>query len=178
MRHRILVISDELETREFIKSFLDTHEFDVESAPSAEEVLKKYQYEKFDVIIADAQLPGIPGLAFLGIAGQECPTTIKILLTDNANYEKAVRAAKKGEVFRFFAKPFDFSELLEAINQGIENKEQAKLSQIRKAYTSPLLDKGSPKQPPEKLAIEKTQTGSIVLNETDSDFKTLLGNLE
>ena len=173
--HRILLVNNEPETIELISSFLKNNGFDIETASSAEEVLNKYKYQRFDVIISDASLPGMPGLAFLEMAGQNCPMAIKIALADNSNYDKVLRAFKHKAVYRFFTKPFDFPTLLAAIKQGIAGKELLEKNQLKKLLTENQCDE---KSNVEKLAIDKTQTGSIILNDTDSDFNKLLRNLE
>jgi DNA-binding NtrC family response regulator len=175
IHHRILIVNSESETTELIGSFLKMHNFVIETACSAEEVMEKYRYQRFDVIIVDATLPGMPGLAFLEMATQKCPMTVKILLTDNAHYEKSLRAFKRKEVFRFFSKPFDFPALLAAIKQGIAGKELLEKSQLKKLTSR---NDDTEEADVEKLAIDKTQTGSIVLSDSTTDFCKLLGDLE
>lgn len=174
-QHRILIVNNESETTELISSFLKMHNFDIETASSAEEVMEKYRYQRFDVIIADAALPGMPGIAFLEMASQKCPMTVKILLTDNAHYEKSLKAFKRKEVFRLFSKPFDFPSLLAAIKQGIAGKELLEQSQLKKLCSR---NAEPQEENVEKLAIDKTQTGSIVLSDSTADFRKLLRNLE
>jgi DNA-binding NtrC family response regulator len=173
--HKILIVNNEPDTIELVTGFLKMHGFDIETATSAEEVMEKFSYQRFDVIISDAALPGMPGLTFLEMASQKCPTTIRIVLTDSANYDKVLRAYKRKAIYRFFAKPFDFPSLLAAVKQGIAGKELLEKNQLKKLMIE---KQDSEKSNSEKLAIDKTQTGSIVLDETVSDFTKLLGNLE
>jgi DNA-binding NtrC family response regulator len=173
--HRILIVNNEFETTELISGFLKMHNFDIETASSAEEVMEKYRYQRFDVIIADAALPGLPGLAFLEMAGSKCPMTVKILLTDNAHYDNCLKAFKRKEVFRLFSKPFDFPALLAAIKQGISGKELMEKSHLNKLTSR---NDKTEEVDVEKLAINKTQTGSIVLSDSTADFRKLLGDLE
>jgi len=175
---RILVVNNEVETTELISSFLIMHKFAVETASSAEEVLEKYQSQQFDVIISDTTLPGVTGLSFLEIAGQKWPLTIRILIADSANYDLALKASKRKKIFRFFTKPFEFMELLAAVNQGLANKAESGKHQLENASFLESLADVNISNLPEKLAIDKTQTGSIILNNTNSDFGKLLRDME
>jgi CheY-like chemotaxis protein len=65
MKRRLLVADDEENLREFYRLELEEEGYRVETAANAVEVLKKLEARKYDAIILDIQMPGMPGIDLL-----------------------------------------------------------------------------------------------------------------
>lgn len=96
----------------------------------------------FEVVLSDMRMPGMDGLAFLTEVEHRSPTSVRMMLTGNADIQTAVEAVNTGHVFRFLTKPCPAETLLRAIQDGIR---QHRLVQA------------------EKELLEKTLAGSVRL---------------
>jgi response regulator RpfG family c-di-GMP phosphodiesterase len=65
----------------------------------------------YTVVVADMQMPGMDGIAFLKRAQALAPDTVRIMLTGNADQRTAQDAVNQGHVFRFLTKPCTPEEL-------------------------------------------------------------------
>lgn len=73
----------------------------------------------YGVIISDMQMPGMNGVEFLAQASKKAPDSARILLTGHADFEAAVEAVNRGNIFRFLTKPCKKQVLVDAIESGL-----------------------------------------------------------
>src|SRR5271154_4348941 len=108
---RVLVVEDDPQTAEEIRSALSDHGFAVESAGTGREGLLKAAAEAYDAIVLDRMLPG--GLDGLGVlstlraAGVDAPV---LILSALSGVDERVRGLRAGGD-DYLTKPFDFLEL-------------------------------------------------------------------
>ncbi len=94
--------------------------YDMTTATSADDALAKIDAdEPFAVVVTDMKMPGMDGIAFLEAMESASPTTVRMMLTGNADQDTAVKAINSGKIFRFFNKPCDLDTLREGIDAGI-----------------------------------------------------------
>lgn len=74
----------------------------------------------FDAIVSDMRMPGMDGAAFLALARERAPDTVRILLTGQADAESAIAAINQGAIFRFLSKPCPTEELVATLQQAVE----------------------------------------------------------
>ena len=79
--YRILVVDDEPFVCESIKLLLAHDGHSVVMASGAEEALKKYDPEKFDVVFTDFSMPGLKGDQLAAEIKRQSPVKPVILLT-------------------------------------------------------------------------------------------------
>lgn len=60
------------------------------------------------------------GAEFLGLVKGLHPETVRIMLTGHASIEATMRAVNSGEIYRFFTKPWNETELKLAIRSALE----------------------------------------------------------
>jgi EAL domain-containing protein (putative c-di-GMP-specific phosphodiesterase class I)/CheY-like chemotaxis protein len=89
-------------------------------AHSGREGLALLEQHKVDVIISDQRMPEMTGVEFLSITKERFPDTIRIVLTGYAEIETVINAVNKGSVYRFLAKPWEESDLLDALHKALE----------------------------------------------------------
>jgi len=125
----ILLVEDEKNTLEGMRSFLEGLDYDVLTAPDGDEGWKLYTQEKPDLVLADIRMPGMDGVQLLEKIKNHNPHAKVILLTAYGSVEDAVKAMKKG-AFYYLTKPVNLEELEFLIKKSLasstleeENKE-------------------------------------------------------
>jgi DNA-binding NtrC family response regulator len=80
--------------------------FQVETAEGGEAALQKIaERGPFAVVVSDRQMPRMDGITLLSLVRQRAPNTVRIMLTDNADLEGAIKVVNEGNIFRFLTKP-------------------------------------------------------------------------
>jgi DNA-binding NtrC family response regulator len=117
---RILVVDDEPDMLNFLaKMLVRKGGWNVETAASAEEALKKVQADPPDAVLTDIKMPNMDGLEFLQRIGMVVPAVTTILMTGHGTIEMAVQALKDG-AYDFIEKPFDNERILRTVGRAIE----------------------------------------------------------
>jgi DNA-binding NtrC family response regulator len=180
MQHRILVVDDEPQITDVMKQFLEMEDYEVLAAGSAEEALGMLRENVVDVIISDESMTGMSGTTFLGIVRSEFPDTIRILLTGLTDFDTAINAINIGEIYRFFTKPCNFKELRVTLKQAIQQKDL--INETRRllvAYKQQsAMIRQLEKRFPGMTKIDKTRTGSIIIENESADFETFFADLK
>ena len=111
----ILVVDDEPHVITALKRGLEEDPFRITGVGSALEALELMEGHRFKVVISDERMPGMDGAEFLSRVKALHPETVRIMLTGHASLESAMRAVNSGEIYRFFTKPWNDTELKLAI---------------------------------------------------------------
>ncbi len=114
----ILVIDDQKDTRELIKSTLTNDEFSVITAPGGREGIQLAKMRKPDIILLDMVMPRFDGVQTCALL-KKIPTTKDIpvvFLTASKDKEKVLRAIKAGGV-DYVVKPFSPGEMIDRIRK-------------------------------------------------------------
>ena len=120
-KKHLLLVEDETPLREALAERLGEHGFDVEQAESGEQAIEKLAEFAFDIVITDLRLPGLDGTRVLEAALLRYPDIVGIIVTGYGTVKDAVEAIKRGAT-DFVTKPFQFDELLHALNSAIEKR--------------------------------------------------------
>lgn len=116
---KVLIVDDVADTREIIHKLLHYEGYEVISASTGEEGVKRAEEEKPDVILMDINLPGIDGTEALRRIRQKNPIQCVIMLTAYATVDNAIQALKEG-ASDFIKKPFENEHLIHVVNQTLE----------------------------------------------------------
>ena len=118
----ILCVDDEKIVLDSLKSQLKENmkvskEFDIEIAESADEALEILdelleEGTKIPVVISDHIMPGMKGDELLINIKKITPSTLKILLTGQADADAVGNAVNNAELYRYIAKPWDSTDLI------------------------------------------------------------------
>jgi response regulator RpfG family c-di-GMP phosphodiesterase len=79
--------------------------------------------ESISLIISDQRMPGMSGSEFLEQAKRIRPEIIRILLTGYSDVSAIIDAVNKGEIHRYFTKPWNDEQLLAQVDQSLEQYE-------------------------------------------------------
>jgi len=96
----------------------------VETASSAEEALRKVAHAPPDVIVLDIRLPGMDGLAAMDRFRQTAKLVPIIVMTAFGDLDTAVTAVQQG-AFEFLVKPFDVSQMENAVTRALDSRTAA-----------------------------------------------------
>ncbi|WP_224984323.1 response regulator [Geomonas agri] len=118
--HSILIVDDEPHVISALMRGLDEEPYLIQGAPGAKEALELMTRRRFKVVISDEKMPGMDGAEFLGIVKELYPETVRIMLTGHASIEATMRAVNSGEIYRFFTKPWNDTELKLALKSALE----------------------------------------------------------
>ena len=119
---RVLLVDDEAEFLEFLKSRLENRQLTVFAAANGLDALKTMDQQRIDVVILDVKMPGIGGLEVLRKTKQKHPLVEVILLSGHATVQSAIDGLHLG-AFDYVTKPCDISVLQEKINAAYARKE-------------------------------------------------------
>ncbi|MFH0902209.1 MAG: ATP-binding protein [Pseudomonadota bacterium] len=123
-RPRILCVDDEANVVEGLRVALRKR-FDIRTATSGVQGLREIsQGGRFAAIVSDLRMPHMDGTTFLAQARKLAPTTVRLLLTGNADLEKAIEAVNEGNIFRLLLKPCPLPTLSAALDAAVEHHGQ------------------------------------------------------
>ncbi|MFL6603953.1 MAG: EAL domain-containing protein [Steroidobacteraceae bacterium] len=120
IRRRVLLVDDDSTVLELLRTTLTP--YDVLTATSARIALEILRKEHVDVVIADENMPEMPGSELLSIVSREFPACGRIILTGHATLELAMRAINEAHVTGFLLKPSEPAALRDAIDRALETR--------------------------------------------------------
>ena len=119
MIKKLPVVDDEEEICDFLKSFFEDRQFQVETAHSGTQAIEKARKFGPHIILLDIQMPEMDGLKALKIIKEENPKTKVIMVTAVETQEKIEESMRLG-ADNYITKPLSLEYL--------ENDVQEKLS--------------------------------------------------
>jgi DNA-binding NtrC family response regulator len=124
-RGRILVVDDDASQRSLLESFLTGQGYDIVTACSGEEALRRLGEEEIGMVISDVRMPGLSGLETLRLAREKHIVLPVLLVTAYADVRGAVDAMRDGAL-NYLEKPIDLDELLSLVQQNVGSVEPEK----------------------------------------------------
>jgi len=119
VKGKILIVDDAPDTLDIIQKLLNFEGYEVITAPTGEEGVKRTEEEKPDVVLMDINLPGIDGTEALRRIRKFNPFQCVVMLTAFATVDNAIQALKEGAT-DFIKKPFENEHLIHIVNQCLE----------------------------------------------------------
>lgn len=117
----ILIVDDEEGVLNALRRLLRREGYNIVCAGSAEEGLRVLQQQPIDLVISDQRMPQMEGTVFLQKVKERWPDTLRVILSGYAEPALIVESINKGEVYRFFPKPWDDDELRAGIRQCVSH---------------------------------------------------------
>lgn len=127
---RILIVDDEPELVEQIRSVLIQQKYSIDTAFDGEEALDRIYVSPYDLILLDIMLPKRDGFAVLTELRQAKKSTPVLMLTAKGDTEDRIKGLDLG-ADDYLAKPFSMEELLARI-RALLRRSNASLSPILK----------------------------------------------
>lgn len=97
-RYNLIVIDDEQDFLDGIKSYFEKREFAVETALSGEEGIEKLRKKQFDVALIDLCMPQMSGLDVIQKINEELIPVSIAIITGHGGEKEAVAALNMGGI--------------------------------------------------------------------------------
>jgi len=120
VRHKILVVDDELHIRRLIRAALERADYAIVEAENAREAAERLRAERPDITLLDLGLPDRDGLELVPLFKQQSDTTLIVVSARDATDEKV--AALDLGADDYLTKPFDTDELLARVRVALRNR--------------------------------------------------------
>ncbi|PKL49825.1 MAG: hypothetical protein CVV39_02470 [Planctomycetes bacterium HGW-Planctomycetes-1] len=119
----ILVVDDEPDLVSTVKTRLEWHKFNVETASNGQQGLEVAAQVKPDLILLDCNMPEMTGLQMLERLRQDKELQdIPVIMLTAASEPRDINTAASFNVAEYVTKPFDFAQLLGKISQILDKK--------------------------------------------------------
>jgi len=115
----ILIVDDEKNYLVVLETLLSEEGYEVLTAESVADAIKKWRNNDLDLIVTDMKMPKASGIELLEMVKKQDTDLPVIMMTAYGTVEKAVEAMKKG-AFDYVTKPFQNQELKLTIRKALE----------------------------------------------------------
>ncbi len=121
MSKKIMIVEDEPQLRDMIRSMMTYEGFVAQTAEDGQDFLDKIDDFQPDFVTLDVMMPGLSTWEILEKLKDKkaCPNIV-LLTAANLSSEEKQRLKQTGCVLGIIKKPFDMDELLETIKQLTE----------------------------------------------------------
>lgn len=120
VRHKVLIVDDELHIRRLIRAALERADYAILEAATAGQAIQMMRDERPDITLLDLGLPDRDGLELVPLFKQESHTTLIVVSARDATEEKV--AALDLGADDYLTKPFDTDELLARVRVALRNR--------------------------------------------------------
>jgi CheY-like chemotaxis protein len=116
--HPILVVEDDVNGQNIIKSLLEARGFTVDSTSNAEQALQMLYDTHYEAAIIDLSLPGLSGWELLSAIAENFPELQLPCIAMTAYHSNKVAQQTRDAGFvAYFAKPFDIEGFADHISE-------------------------------------------------------------
>jgi DNA-binding NtrC family response regulator len=171
MNDLILLVDDESNVLSALTRSLIDEPYDIITASSGSEALELMEGKHVKVIVSDERMVGMQGSELLAEVKRRSPATVRILLTGHATLDAAMQAVNVGEIYRFFLKPWDDTQLRFALMSAIEKYDlEAENRRLLATVKSQAMEiKVLEKRYPGISRVQRNATGTFVLSDIPED---------
>jgi len=120
----ILIVEDDTNIRETLKTILQQKGYNTDTAKNGKEAIQKSKAQFFNLALLDIKLPDIEGTKLLTTMHKTLPKMMKIMITGYPSLENAVEALNQG-ADAYIIKPVKPEKLLALIEEKLEEQSQA-----------------------------------------------------
>ena len=116
----ILCVDDEKSILNALKRLLRKEGYQLLFANSGQEGLELLQENQVHLVISDQRMPGMSGTEFLEIVKDKYPDALRIILTGYSDIDSITESINKGNIYKFFFKPWNDLRLKSELRQITE----------------------------------------------------------
>lgn len=120
---KILVIDDDENIRNTLKTILEDEGYVVDLAATGSEAIEKTQKTAYNIALLDIRLPDIEGIELLKLMKDPTPRTRKIMVTGYPSMQNAITALNKN-ADAYLIKPVNVEKLLTTIKDQLQLQEE------------------------------------------------------
>jgi HD-like signal output (HDOD) protein/ActR/RegA family two-component response regulator len=132
VKKRILFVDDEPAILAGLQNLLykDRKRWEMVFALGGQLALDEIRKAPFDIVVSDMRMPGMDGAMLLNAIKDECPATVRIMLSGHADREAIVRALPA--LHQLLSKPCDANTLRGAIERSLDGSNVDRDMRIRR----------------------------------------------
>jgi len=168
---RVLVVDDDVMIRNMLCEILSPKGYQVDISESSGDALEKLIDYNYNLLLLDANLPGISGFELLKYCKKHHPTMEIIMITGNPELEDAISTVKDG-AFDYLAKPFSIEKLLNRVAEALKHQKEELVRTLSSSGTTPIGSNPLLQTPLPEYKIVKTlgagTMGVVLLVEKDN----------
>lgn len=120
MNKKLLIVDDEVEICEFLKSFFEDRNFKVATAYSGDKALLKVEEFKPGVVLLDIQMPGMDGIQTLKKIKEKNPK-IKVIMVTAVETQDKIEEAMRNGADNYITKPLSLEYLEKDVQEKIDS---------------------------------------------------------
>jgi DNA-binding NtrC family response regulator len=124
-KKRVLVVDDDEAILESLKGYLTLKGYDVDTAKTAKEAVRKTEAHFYNLAILDIRLPDANGTELLTTMRKNRPEMIKIMLTGYPDQANTMVSLNRG-ADAYLLKPVELDKLLKVLEKKLKEQEEAK----------------------------------------------------
>ncbi|MDA0748412.1 MAG: response regulator [bacterium] len=121
MAHHLLIVDDETDVLLVLEDLFKSRGYQVTTANNGREALDLLGKINPDLVLADYQMPEMNGIEMLHRVREQCPDTMRILLTAHGDLSVAIAAINEADVYKFLTKPWNNNDLLLSVQRALEH---------------------------------------------------------
>ena len=118
--HTILCVDDEENILNSIRRLLRKENYNLLTALSGKEALRILEENDVQMVLSDQKMPQMSGMEFLSQVKKKYPDVIRILLTGYTGVDSITELINKGDLYKFFLKPWNDQNLKLEITRALE----------------------------------------------------------
>ncbi|QEM67791.1 response regulator [Geobacter sp. FeAm09] len=119
MQEVVLVVDDDKTILNYTAELLTGMGANVLACNSPVEALEIIREKSVAIVVSDYYMPEMTGLELFSRMREFSHSIVKILMTSKADLAMAVGAINSGEVFRFLSKPWQDTQMIAAVRDGV-----------------------------------------------------------
>ncbi|HJV00837.1 MAG TPA: EAL domain-containing protein [Burkholderiaceae bacterium] len=116
----LLLLDDEPNVLSALNRLLRRDGYTILRANTADEAFSLLASHDVQVVVSDQRMPGMNGTEFLRRVKQLYPGTVRIILSGYTELESVLNAINCGEIYRFYTKPWDDTEMRDNIREAFQ----------------------------------------------------------
>ena len=116
--HRLLIVDDDPSIHELVQAMLVGANWEAESAAGGEEALARLQSHNYDILLVDILMPGMDGLALLGLLRSRYPDIPVVIMTVK-NTPDHVLGSLRRDAAAYLSKPFTREAFLSTLHNAL-----------------------------------------------------------
>lgn len=117
----LLLVDDEPGVLVALKQLLRNENYRILSATSAEDALALLALHPVGVILTDQRMTGMTGIELLARTRKMHPKVVRMVLSGYTGLESLTEAINRGEIYKFFTKPWNDAELIESVREAFRH---------------------------------------------------------
>jgi DNA-binding NtrC family response regulator len=122
---RILVVDDDENIRNTMKTILEDEGYIVDLAANGNDAIEKTKKSAYNIALLDIRLPDMEGMELLKLIKDTVPRTRKIMVTGYPSMQNAIAALNKN-ADAYLVKPIDIENFLSIVKEQLQLQENEK----------------------------------------------------